>query len=87
MFTITHFLSLPAMFSQLFLPYIKGDWNHSVENDDIGPEGEEGREEEVVHRRVPWEIALKKRPYFSLPHSIPNGQNYPHTDQETKNLM
>lgn len=74
-------------FFQLCLPYIQGDWHHSVKNDDIGPKGKEGRKEKVVNRRVPWEIALKKRPHFSLPHSISNGQYYPHTHQETKNLM
>lgn len=40
-------------------PDIQRDRHHGVENDDVGPEGEEGRKEEVVYRRVPGQIALK----------------------------
>ena len=72
-------------FSALNILHVPRGWTFK-EDDDIRPEGEEGWEEEVVDRRVPWEITLKQKAHLSLPHRIPYGQDHPHTDQETKDL-
>lgn len=67
-------------------PDIQRDWHHGVKNDDVGPEGEEGWEQEVVYRKVPGQIALKQGAYLSLPHCVTRSQDHPHTHQEAKDL-
>lgn len=67
-------------------PDIQRDWHHCVEDDDIGPEWEEGREQEVVYRRVPGQIALKQGAHLSLPHCVTHSQDHTHTHQEAKDL-
>lgn len=71
---------------ELSSPDIQRDRHHCVEDDDVGPEGEEGIEQKVVHRRVPGQVALKQGAHLSLPHSVTNGQDHTHTHQEAKDL-
>ncbi len=79
------------LYTRLFVsdfssPDIQRDRHHGVENDDVGPEGEEGREQEVVYRGVPGQVALKQGAHFSLPHCVTHSQDHTHTHQEAKDL-
>ena len=71
----------------LSLPDIEGNRHHGVEDDDVGPEGEEGREHEIVHRGVPGEVALKQGAHLLLPHGIAHCQDHAHTHQEAEDLV
>lgn len=68
------------------IPDIQRNGHNGVENDDIGPEGEEAREEGTVHRLIPGQVDLEARPNFVLPDGITNGQDHTHANQESKNL-
>lgn len=82
-YTSLHFKLCVLDFSS---PDIQRDRHHGVENNNVGPEGEEGREEEVVHRRVPGQIALKQEAHLPLPHCVTHSQDHSHTHQEAKDL-
>lgn len=69
-----------------FSPDVERDGDHRVEDDHIGPEGEEGREQEVVHRWIPGQVALKQRSHLSLPHGVTHRQDHTHTHQEPEDL-
>lgn len=78
--------SMTGFESSCFSPDIQRDRHHGVENDDVGPEGKEGREQEVVHRWVPRQVDLKQGPHFSLPHRITHSEDHTHAHQEAKDL-
>lgn len=68
------------------LPHIERDGHHSVEDDDVGPEGEEAREEGTVHPLVPGQVDLEADAHLVLPDGIANGQDHSHAHQEPKDL-
>lgn len=62
-----------------FLPDVKRNGHHCVQNNDVGPKRKEGWEQEVVHRRVPGKEALKQEAHFFLPYCVADSQDPPHT--------
>lgn len=68
------------------LPHIERDGHHSVEDDDVGPEGEEAREEGTVHPLVPGQVDLEADAHLVLPDGIANGQDHSHAHQEPEDL-
>lgn len=69
------------------IPDIERYGHDGVEDDDVGPEGEEAREEGTVHRLIPGQVDLEACPHLMFPDGIANGQDHPHADQESKNLQ
>lgn len=72
--------------SQMLLPNIKRDGHHGVEDDDIGPEREEGREASSVSI-LSWQEGCELRAYVQLPDVVSYCQDGAHKAQETKNLQ
>lgn len=68
------------------LPDIKRDGYHGVEDDDVGPEGEEAGENGVPLNGVPGQVYLEVHSNQTLPNGVSNGQNSSHTDKEGKDL-
>lgn len=71
--------------SQMLLPNIKRDGHHGVQDDDIGPEHEEGREASTVSI-LSWQEGCELRAYVQLPDVVSYCQDGAHKGQETKNL-
>lgn len=67
-------------------PDVEGYGHDGVEDDDVGPEGEEAGEKGTVHRLVPGQVNLEARPDLVLPDGVADGQDHPHADQEPKDL-
>lgn len=57
------------------IPDIERYGHDGVEDDDVGPEGEEAREKGTVHRLIPRQVDLEARPNLVLPDGIANGQD------------
>lgn len=70
----------------LSLPNIQWDGHNSVENDDVGPEGEEARENSTTLEVIPWQECLEVFANAALPNSVSNPQNDSHTKEEDKDL-
>lgn len=70
----------------LSLPNIQRDGHNSVENDDVGPEGEEARENSTTLEVIPWQECLEVFAKPALPNSVSNSQNDSHTKEEDKDL-
>lgn len=68
------------------LPDIERDGHHSIEDDDVGPEREEGRERSfvaVLPRQEDHELSA----FVHLPEPVPYGQDGAHEGQNTKDLQ
>lgn len=76
----------PKDLLHVFLPDVKRNGHHCVQNNDVGPEREEGWEQEVVHRRIPGQEALKHEAHFFLPYCVTDSQDPPHAHQKAKDL-
>lgn len=70
----------------VLLPYIQRDGYYSVEDDDVGPEGEEPGENGIPLNCVPGQIILEVYSNQALPNGVSNGQNSSHKDKEDKDL-
>lgn len=70
----------------LSLPDIQWDWHNSVEDDDVGPEGEEARENSTALKLIPGQKYLEVSANPALPDSVSNGRNNSHTNEEGKDL-
>ena len=68
------------------IPDIQRYGHNGVEDDDVGPEGEEAREKGTVYRLVPGQVDLEAHPDLVLPNGIADGQDHPHADQKSENL-
>lgn len=68
------------------LPHIERDGHHGVEDDDVGPEGEEAGEDSAVHPLVPGQVDLEADAHLVLPDGVADGQDHPHAHQEPKDL-
>lgn len=68
------------------LPDIQRDGHNSVEDDDVGPEGEEARENSAPLKLVPRQKYLEVSADPALPDGVSDGQNNPHTNEESKDL-
>lgn len=67
------------------IPDIKRNGHHRVEDDNVGPEREEGGER-AIYSFFSREERCEHWPFPHLPDCITNGQNGAHERQETKNL-
>lgn len=74
------------IFLRQSVPDVERNGHHRVEDDDVGPEGEEGRETSV-DPRFTREEGCEHRALLHLPDCIADGQSGAHGRQETKNLM
>lgn len=68
------------------LPDIQRDGHNSVEDDDVGPEGEESREHSTNLERVPRQKHSEVCADIRFPNSVSNCQNNSHTNKEGENL-
>lgn len=70
----------------MLLPNIERDGNHSVEDDDVGPECEEGREGSfvaILSGKEDYELWT----FIQLPKVVSYCQDGTHDGQKTKNLQ
>lgn len=67
------------------LPNIERDGHHGVEDDDVGPEREEGREGSIV-AILSWQEDRELRAFAQLPEAVSYCQDEAHEGQENKNL-
>ncbi len=67
------------------LPNIERDGHHGVEDDDVGPECEEGREDSTV-AILSGQEDHELRAFVQLPEAVSYRQDEAHEGQETKNL-
>lgn len=79
-------MSAGELLERVLLPDVQRDGYHSVEDDDVGPEGEEAGENGVPLNRVPGQIFLEVYSNQALPNGVSNGQNSSHKDKEGKDL-
>lgn len=67
------------------VPDIERDGHHCVEDDDVGPEGEEGRERSV-NTGFTRKKHCERRSFLPFPECIADGQNGAHSCQDTEDL-
>ena len=67
-------------------PDVERDGHHGVEDDDVGPEGEEAREGSVDTIQ-PGEEGREHRALLVLPDTVPHRQDRAHERQEAKDLV
>lgn len=79
-------MSTHGVLDFVLLPDIQRDGYHSVEDDDVGPEGKEPGENGVPLNSVPGQIILKVYSNQALPNGVSDGQNSSHKDKEAKDL-
>lgn len=79
-------MSAGEVLDRVVLPDVQRDGYHSVEDDDVGPEGEEAGENSVPLNGVPGQIILEVYSNQALPNGVSNGQNSSHKDKEGKDL-
>lgn len=70
----------------MLLPDIQWDGHNGVEDDDVGPEGEEARKHDGALNVVPGQKHFEVYSDAALPNSVPNSQNSRHTNEEGKDL-
>lgn len=61
----------------LKIPDVERYWHHSVEDDDVGPESEEGRKRRA-HVLIPRHKACELWPLVELPDAVTHGQDDTH---------
>ena len=69
----------------MLLPNIERDGHHSVEDDDVGPECEEGGESSIV-AILSGQEDHELRAFVQLPEAVSDRQDGAHESQEAKNL-
>ena len=77
---------LDLLVSRPSLPDIQWDGHDRVEDDDVGPEGEEAGENSAALELIPQQKYLEVSADPALPDRVSNGQNNSHTDEEGKDL-